>query len=159
MCKMSSQTALQECIVLVRLQSLDALTPRLLDDVGDVGRVFVLPGTDDQPPRFLETLIAPAIPGDVGVELGAPPIGIRLGRHGVLWTTVPEAAIDEDRDPGSGEGDVGAARKGCDVHPVANTPTMQFMPEGEFRPGSRRREVRHEPADGRARCRRLVRYG
>ena len=133
--------------MLASSQSLNTLAPRLFDNVRNVGRFFVLPSADDQPSRLPETLIVPAIPGDVSIKFGAPPVGICLWCHGVFWTIVPEAAIDEDRDPGSSKRDVGAAGKGCDVYPVANPSTMQFTSECEFRPGPCRREVRHKQTD------------
>jgi len=131
----------------------DATAPLSLDDLGNVRRVLVLPRSDDGPTCLSQAVFRQAVPLDVGVELGSPPLGVRLGGDGVLWATVPEAAVDEDGDSGPREGDIGSARKGGDVYSVAEPPAMQLPAKSTLRLGSRRPQVRHEPPDCRARRR------
>jgi hypothetical protein len=157
--RLSAQASVPECLVLVRSPAPNAFAPGALDLLSDVGRVFVFPCPDDEPSRLLEAYLGSTVTLDVGVELGAPPLGICLGRDRMLGTAVPEAAVDEDRDPGTGEGNIRTSRKGPDVHLVAHSAAMQLPAKCAFWLGPGRTEVRHELADGRARRRGFFRNG
>lgn len=156
---MPAQAAVPERIVIATSLRLAPLTPLSLDFVGDDSGVLVLPRSDHGPSGLVESLIGPSVSGDVGVQLGSPPVSVRLGRDGVLGTTMPEAPVDEDGDPGSGESNVGPARKGCEVHAVAETTTVQLAAQRPFGLRSHRPEIRHEAADGRTGCGGFVRNG
>ena len=129
----------------------DALAPRALDDVRGVAGVLVLPCPDDDPSRLSETSLGPAVAIDVGIELGAPPVGVRPRGDGVFAAAVPEAPVDEHGDASSGEGDVGPAGDGCHVDAVAETAAMQLATERQFGLGPGRPKLRHEAADRRTR--------
>src|SRR5690606_24786145 len=92
------------------------------DLCGSARHVFVLPETYDGPPERTEVGVGLAVPRDVAVQLLPPPCTARDRMGGVLWTPMPEAAVDEDGQLGPGEHDVGSsARHAWDghVHPVA----------------------------------------
>ena len=130
---MPAQAGVPERVVLTAVSDVPAsIAPGPLDPVGDDDWVLVLPRSDDAPSRLMESFIGASVPGDVGVELGSPPVSVRLGRDGVLGTAMPEAPVDKDGDPGSGEGDVGTTGKGREVHPVAETAAMQLPAQRPF---------------------------
>ena len=148
MWRVPTQACVPECLVLDQSLSRSALAPHSFDLVGDVARVLVLPRPDDTPSGLAQTLVRPSVSRDVGVELGAPPSCVRLRGDGVLRTAMPEAPVNEDSNPGSGESDVRTARKGREVHAVTETPAMEFPAQRTLRFGSRRPEVRHESIGG-----------
>ena len=157
--RVPAPATVSERFMLMRSTVPNAIAPGSLNYVGNVGRVLMLPSPDDDPSCLAQTLIRPAVTGDVGVKLGPPPVGVRLGSHGVLGTAVPEAAVDEDGDPSAGEGDVGPARDGRHVDAIAETPSMQLAPEGTLGLGPRGPQGRHEAADDGTRRRGFVRNG
>ena len=156
---MSAPATVSERHVLRGLVPSEPLPPGPLDDVGNVSGALMLPSPDDQPSVPAEAFLRAAVPGDVRVEFGPPPLGVCLRGHGVIGASVPEAAVDEDRDAGPGQGNVGPAGQCPHVDAVTKPSPMQFPAEGEFRLGSRRPQSRHEAADRRSRCGGFVRNG
>jgi hypothetical protein len=154
---LSAPATVSERVVLRRLPASDPITPGPLNDVSDVDGVLMFPCPDDEPSGLTEAFLRPAVPRDVGVELGPPPVGVRLRGDGVIGAAVPEAAVDEDGDPGTGESNVGPAGKGPEVDAVAETTAMQLPAKGEFRLGARRPQRRHEATDRMTRRRGFVR--
>ena len=77
-----------------------------LDSITDfVGRL-VRPEAQRPPPRFAEQLNLTQIALPVTSDLRLPVVAIVLRHGAVLRTTMPEAAVDEDHDPLSREGDI-----------------------------------------------------
>lgn len=68
--------------------------------------VLVLPHAKHGPSEGAEMAVCVTVPLDVARELGTPPRGVRSGRCLVLRASVPEAAVDEDRDLRAGEQDI-----------------------------------------------------
>lgn len=96
----------------------------VLDPVCDGRRVVVLPRADDAPALCHQDRLVPRVALPVREELPSPEVGVRLREMGVLLAVVPEAAVDEDRDPGAGEHEVGAdaapaAHRSVDEEPAA----------------------------------------
>jgi hypothetical protein len=71
---------------------------------------FALPNRDDPPACRFELSGLPNVPLHVGGELRLPELSICLGHRWLAErASVPEAPVDEDRNPSSGIGDVGTA--------------------------------------------------
>lgn len=69
----------------------------------------MFPDPDAQPARFVEPLVCVAITCSVFYDLVRPVLGV-AGRNCVMVrATVPEATVEEDRDPRSREDQVGSA--------------------------------------------------
>lgn len=105
------------------------------DGGGDVGGCLVFPEAQDGPALCREVFGGLQVAGHVPVELGAPPVGVGLGTGGVLGAAVPEAAVEEDGDPGAAEeyvdgppGHAGHRR----VDPVAQPPAEQQPSYGQL---------------------------
>jgi len=77
-------------------------------------RRLVLPEPQDGPADFVQCLVVATVTSDVAVELGLPPRAVGLRVRSVLWTPMPEAPVDEDRQPVSRECDVDATSKAGD---------------------------------------------
>lgn len=131
----------------------EAITPQGLNAIGNDHRILVLPGSHHQPAGLTERYIVAPVTGNVGSKLGAPPIGVRLWSHCVLWASVPEAAVNEDRDLRPSQCDIGATRKVPQVDAVPEPSAVQLAAESQFRPGIPSSETGHEAANRRARCR------
>lgn len=71
---------------------------------GGYGRV--LPEPQNRPTRAAESLSVRSITDAIPLKLRTPVRGIGHGRHRVLRTAVPKAAINKDRDPQSREDNV-----------------------------------------------------
>jgi hypothetical protein len=69
----------------------------------------VLPNPDHGPPGNAETLIGISVSLLICANLLAPELGVVFGPGGVFGASVPEATVDEHRDAGSSEDDVGSA--------------------------------------------------
>lgn len=69
----------------------------------------MLPKPQDGPSSGLELEIRVAVSAPIGFNLRAPPIRICPWPRAVLGASMPEASVDEDRDPGSNERYVGPA--------------------------------------------------
>jgi hypothetical protein len=71
---------------------------------------------------------------------------------------VPEAPIDENSDLGSGQGDVWAASKVLNVHPIPKSATVQLASQCQLWPCSHGPQARHEATHSRTRSLWLVSY-
>ena len=134
--------------------SVRSFAPAALDLGRDGARVLVLPRSDDEPAVRHQRRRVPPVAAPVGVELGPPPLGVRFWRDRVLGTAVPETAVDEDRDPCSGEDDVRSALDTLSVDPEAQAPAVQFPADGQLRFGPRSPQAGHEALHRWTRCRR-----
>jgi hypothetical protein len=98
-------------------------------------RLFVLPYPDRDPSRFREEIVGFGVPTSGPLEFVPPPFGIRSGPSGVLWTSVPEAAIDEDGDPHLRKHDVSYPRQAGQrplMDPISKASRVQRSPNGKF---------------------------
>jgi hypothetical protein len=80
-----------------------------LDSLGRIDGILVFPYTDDSPPCVPQSLIGVGVAGNIAIDFGSPKFGVLLGWPVVLRASVPEAAVEENRNPGAGEDDVGRA--------------------------------------------------
>jgi hypothetical protein len=78
------------------------------DLLGDQVWVLVLPDSDHGPARGCEGRVVPPVPVFVASKLCSPVEAISLRTGAMVGTSVPEAAVDENRELGSREDDVGA---------------------------------------------------
>lgn len=69
----------------------------------------MLPDAHDRPAGRLQRVVIATIPLDVAIELCLPIRRVHARAHSVGWAAVPEAAIDEDRQPGRREDNVSSA--------------------------------------------------
>ena len=74
---------------------------------------FMLPDMNGGPAQLTELLILTAVSLDVVIKLRLPPVMVVLGEHGMVRAHVPEASVNEDRDPGPREDDVRSTREGA----------------------------------------------
>lgn len=132
--------------------SIGSLPPQALDLTGDNGGIIVFPCPDNEPPISAQGDGVPLVPGLIGIELAAPPSGIRLGGDGMLRTAVPEAAVNEHGDAGAGQHDVRAPRQPPGVDPESEAATMQGPAQRELGSGTRCPQARHETLHRGARC-------
>lgn len=79
--------------------------------------VFVFPDADDEPAGLGQSFVGVSIASHVSIELLRPPLCVSFGRGFVLGAAVPKAAIDEHRNFGGAEDDVGAS-----PHPGQHAP-------------------------------------
>jgi hypothetical protein len=68
--------------------------------------LFVFPYSDDDPTGLAEHAILLLIALTSSLDLGPPELAVALGPRHMLWTSVPEAAVDKNRDPPAREDDV-----------------------------------------------------
>jgi hypothetical protein len=108
-------------------------------------------------PRRSELSIGVAVAADDSAEFQAPPAGIGLRQVTVLRARVPEAAVDEHRDPRPTKQDVDATttvstrNRSVDDEPQA--PPMKSTAQCEFRAGTGSLGPLHHPPGCRRRCR------
>ena len=91
---------------------------------------LVFPDSDDCPPLRLECSVDLAIARHVCGQLGVPPVVIGSRASSVLRTRVPEASVNKNGDPGSGEDDVDGAAPLPGywiVHPIAQAAPIQGL--------------------------------
>jgi hypothetical protein len=86
-------------------------------------RLLVLPDPKNMPAVRDQLGIVPAVALDVPLELREPVRRVCSRTDAVLRALMPEASVDEDRDPLAREDDIRATSKGWD------RPTM--LPEAE----------------------------
>jgi hypothetical protein len=92
-------------------------------------RILVLPHSDHLPSEFREAVISVAITLDISTQLLAPERFVRFRKAGMGRAAVPEAAVDEDSNPSSREGDVCATAPvewKRELHPKSQAPSMQL---------------------------------
>jgi hypothetical protein len=83
----------------------------------------VFPHTNDEPSGTGELAVRIQIALNVRVELCQPPDSICPGNRPVFRTSVPEAAVDKDRNLRSREREINLATPAYDVHVDAITKT------------------------------------
>jgi len=91
------------------------------------------------------------IPLAIGIQLAGPPGGVGLGGCAVVGAAVPEAAVDEYRDAGTGEDDVSFAAQASDGPPVFVEPhavAVEGGSEGHLRLGVPWSVRLHRPPHG-----------
>jgi hypothetical protein len=106
------------------------------DVLGRLARVVVFPHSDNRPPCCCQGCVCVLITAPVAFELLGPPRRIGLGLLAMLRASVPEAAIDEDRDALPRENDVDSssmAGQHRQVHPVPQPKGVERLPKSDFR--------------------------
>lgn len=121
------------------------------DPARSLHRCFVLPDPDDGPSGGAERSIIEPITLFVSRDLGAPIRSIGSGSRPVLWTPVPEAAIDKDGNPLATKHEVSPATQTLDwprVHAVSKATAMKLRAEGELRTSVALAVALHRCSDG-----------
>jgi hypothetical protein len=108
-------------------------SPQLLDTVGYGPRWLMLPHVHNDPAHLLKLTVFLAITFYIPSEFGPPPVTVVLGQNAVLWTGMPEASVDENRDPCRGERDVGSSGKFPTINSKPQASAVQLLPEQYFR--------------------------
>ena len=130
----------------------DPITPQRLDAISDSHWILMLPGSHHDPSRLTQRGVVAPVTHNVRIQLGAPPIGVRLRGHCVFGAAVPEATINKDSDPRTSQCDVRSSRKIPHVHSVPESSAVQLLPQSQFRSCSLSSKTRHEATYCRARC-------
>ena len=94
------------------------------------------------PAQLTELLILTAVSLDVVIKLRLPPVMVVLGEHGMVRAHVPEASVNEDRDPGPREHDVRPTREGG-LNPEAQTEAVERPSESQLGPRVASRHTAH----------------
>lgn len=99
------------------------------DAAGGLGRGLVFPHSGRRPSVALQSRYDLCVALRVALELRAPVLRVGPGRHAMIWASVPEATVHEDREPGSRKRDVHAdgpseARSNAEVLAKAKTGAM-----------------------------------
>lgn len=121
------------------------------DPVRGLRRCLVLPDSDYGPSSGAERSIIEPITLFVSGDLGAPIRSIGFGSRSVLWTPVPEAAIDKDGQSLAEKDDVRPATQMLDrlrVHAVSKAAPMKLRAQGELRTGIALAVALHRGSDG-----------
>jgi hypothetical protein len=79
----------------------------VLNRAHDRDHVFVFPESHDRPPALLQLARCLGVSASIALDLGGPELGVRLSDGVMLRAAMPEAPVDEDREPQSGKHDVG----------------------------------------------------
>lgn len=100
---------------------------------------FVLPDANHSPSRLVKPHVSVGIPTMVTKDLvwPVPAVDVMLPST-VFRTTMPEAAVDQDRHLGSGEDDIhppAGARHDRQIDSVSEATTMQLPTKGHLRHG------------------------
>lgn len=95
---------------------------------------LALPDDEYIPPCLLQSADRCLIPIDIGVELGLPESGARLGEHGVpaAWMTMPEATVYKDAHFKLGQYNVRLSRQILPMQPVTVALGMQEPAHNHF---------------------------
>ena len=80
----------------------------MCDSIGGFLRYLMLPDANDHETVLDEPRIGVAIPTAVRLDFFPPPRVVGLGPSPVVGATMPEAAIDKDRDPSRSEYEIGS---------------------------------------------------
>src|SRR3954451_2063029 len=117
----------------------------------------MLPDRDHSPAKLVKPASRLTIAGHVTRQLVGPPVCVCFGLRAVLRTTVPKAAVHEDRYAASGERNVDAAPFAARYRvpdPIPKASRVKKTPEGEFRGGVADSLLSHSHADASRRCNR-----
>ncbi len=121
--------------------SLTSLPEAPKDLLSCEGWVFVLPDSDHGPASGRKVRVIPLIPVFVPSKLCRPVAAISLRAGAMIGASVPEAAINEDRELCSREDDVGVDRSTLGrnsnwvVHSKAETQGKEGRPNSPLGPG------------------------
>jgi hypothetical protein len=122
---------------------------RLFDLLRGPTGILVLPHSDDCPTRPGEQLVRLTVASPIRLDLVPPPGGVRLRPGAVSRTPMPEAAVDEYRNAGASEGDVGSpSTSDRKVGPEPEPVTMEDRSESQLRPGVTATRLLHPATDG-----------
>src|SRR4051794_17086537 len=106
-----------------------------LDAFSRGGSGLVLPNADHIPSEPSEGCIRLGVAAPIRGDLVTPPSSVCFRLNAVVRTPVPEAAIDEDRNLGGGENDVGAPLRESRnrvIDAEAQSATMKRGAEAQF---------------------------
>lgn len=114
---------------------------------------LALPDDQRRPTQLLEPVRFLRISCNVRGELRRPEgrVAGRRGRESAAWVSVPEAAVDEERDARTWKHDVRPTRQASGVQPESQAAGMEIAPDRHLRCGIGTPDSRHHP-----RARRLV---
>lgn len=76
----------------------------------------MLPESQHCPPGGSKCVIGVSVSALIGLNLLAPPPGIRLRPSPVLWTAMPKAAVNKNDNLSLDKGDVGSAPRIWQTH-------------------------------------------
>lgn len=110
---------------------LRSLTDSRDDSRNDIVDSLVLPESKHAPPALSEYRIRSEIPFPISSDLGVPPAGIGLRHTAVNGTPVPEASVEENRNPSSRPNYVAAEaliRQKPSVNSESVSPGMKLAP-------------------------------
>lgn len=110
----------------------DALPPHSANAHGRFARILVFPDMYRLPSELRQLVILASITSDVLLKLASPPSRVVLRSGSMLRATVPEATVDEHRDPSSSKGHIGGSRHTPQVHPVPEAELVQLTPKRKF---------------------------
>lgn len=100
----------------------------LPNHAGRRGAVLVLPEPKHRPALSSQRRVRVSIPLYVCLDLLAPPGRVRFGPSGVLWASVPEAAVDKDHDLCGPEREIRPSR--CAGHRPINAKSQSHPMNG-----------------------------
>jgi hypothetical protein len=126
-----------------------SLAHELFKRLGRFDRILVLPNPDGEPARRGELRVGVTIATGDATKLQAPPAGVGLGEVAVLGAGVPEAPVDEHRDPRAAQQDVDTPTPVPTRHgPVDDKPqaaSVQGTAQRHLRPGAGSPGPAHHP--------------
>jgi hypothetical protein len=92
----------------------------------------MLPDAQDRPAQGAQAAVDPAVARSVGPDLARPEGAPARGQPMMEGAAVPEAAVDEHRQPDRGEGEVGAAGQPQAAAPTGDAGGAQGRDEPEL---------------------------
>ena len=98
-------------------------------------RIVMFPDDDHLPTGCLQTGRGLGVASDVRGEFLVPVIDVLAGPTAVVWTSVPEASMDEDRDPSPSEYDIRSPSRTADrgeVDSITETTSMKLRAQSEL---------------------------
>src|SRR5262249_37799768 len=99
-------------------------------------RFLMLPYAQHHPASIMHSPVGIAVSLQIARELYPPPLTIGLRTTAMLWTAMPETAIDKDRHAGWAKQDISSAPQSGDwgtVNLVSHTSAVQQAANFEFR--------------------------
>lgn len=121
---------------------------------GSLSRRLMRPEPEHRPAERSQTVVCVHVPSLIRFDLLPPKRRVLLWPCGVLWTAMPEAAINEDGDLSTRERHVGHAPRLLQhfiVDPIAQTESVHLPPQGNFRASPLLPDLRHPAAGIRGR--------
>lgn len=107
---------------------------------------LAFPNDRASPARRLEPFDGPTVALDVGVELVLPELCacLRCRRAAAAFVSMPEATVDENREPVARQHDVRGPWEITAMEPKAEAVTMEETADRHFRGGIAAANPRHE---------------